>query len=180
LRRHRHRAIPRGVVSSSDGVSCRHGRATVVTPRPRRGESEGTLYVEATDDVFVTEGAVVDTLDVGYWWSEARPGDRPRHLRLRMDGRLEESSGEERKVEAVIAPGIRRFALPGRRLMGLDEWEVSYEDTDDGRTHAARLSTGPHEAPPPRFSAPDGACVAEHGTLQPVHSASETARALAP
>jgi hypothetical protein len=61
-----------------------------------------------------------------------------------------------------------------------DEWEVTYEDTDDGRIYASKLSTGPHEMPPPLFWAP-GACVAKGPSLRVVPAqAAERGTPLAP
>jgi len=132
--------------------------------------SDETLYVEVTDDHFVTEGAVVDTLDLGRWRREAKPDERARHERLRMDGQLSDWLGKVIIVDMSVTPTSRRFALPATAQWILDEeWEATYEDTDDGRTLAARLSTGPHEMPPPVFSAP-GACAVEGGELRPVRT----------
>jgi hypothetical protein len=131
--------------------------------------SEGTLYVEVTDDMFVTGGAVVDTLDFGWWNPEAKPGETPRHERLRMDGKLRDARGKVITVDMSVTPTSRRFALPAASWILYDEWAATYEDTDDGRTLASRLSTGPHEMPPPIFTAP-GACAVEGEALRPVRT----------
>ena len=117
--------------------------------------------------MFVTGGAVVDTLDLGWWNPEAKPGETPRHERLRMDGRLKDSFGKVTTVDVSVTPTSRRFALPAVSWILYDEWEAAYEDTDDGRALAARLSTGSHEMAPPVFTAP-GACAMEGGALRPV------------
>ncbi len=127
--------------------------------------SEGKLYVEVTDDVFVTQGAVVDTLDIVSWFDGGKPGQGPRHQRLRMDGRLTDDMGADRKTDVVNGPGTRRFALPGGAAMGPHDWKVVYEDSDDGRTLAGELSSGPHDIPPPRLRAPD-ACAVDGPSLR--------------
>jgi hypothetical protein len=143
--------------------------------------SDGTLYVEVTDDRFVTGGAVADTLDFGWWNREAKPGEPPRHERLRMDGKLRDALDKVTNVDMSVTPTSRRFALPATAEWIQDEeWEATYEDTDDGRTLAARLSTGPHEMPPPVFTAP-GACAVEGGALRPVRTRPlDSGTALAP
>jgi hypothetical protein len=145
--------------------------------------SDETLYVEVTDDAFVTEGRVVDVLDIGSWFTYAKPAEQTgyqRHRRLRMDGRLVDDAGKSQKVDVAIGPGTRRFALSGEWVNNADEWEITYEDTDDGRAYAGKLSTGPHETPPPRFWAP-GACEAAGGALRPVRARpTDPATALAP
>jgi hypothetical protein len=152
------------------------GKATAAMRLLLSGE---TLYVEVTDDVFVTDGKVVDTLDIGSWVTYAMPAERTgyqEHQRLRMDGQLIDDAGKNRKVDVAIGPGTRRFALPGRWVKNPGEWEVTYEDTDDGRTYASKLSTGPHEMPPPLFWAP-GACVAEGPSLRFVPAQAKDPRA---
>jgi hypothetical protein len=137
--------------------------------------------VEVTDDRFVTGGAVADTLDFGWWNREAKPGEPPRHERLRMDGKLRDALDKVTNVDMSVTPTSRRFALPATAEWIQDEeWEATYEDTDDGRTLAARLSTGPHEMPPPVFTAP-GACAVEGGALRPVRTRPlDSGTALAP
>ena len=133
------------------------GKATAAMRLVLSGE---TLYVEVTDDAFVTEGKVVDTLDIGSWFTYAMPAAQPgyqRHRRLRMDGRLVDDAGRSRKVDAGIGPGMRRFALPAEWLTNSEGWEVTYEETDDGRTSTGKLSTpGLTQMPPPLFWAREG------------------------
>jgi hypothetical protein len=157
------------LVDGAPGETSQGFRSGKPTAAMRLLISDWTLYVEVTDDVFITEGTVVDTLDIGSWSMHAKPGEGPRHLRLRMDGRLTDFAGESRRVDVVTGLGMRRFALPGGRVKNLGEWEVTYEDTDDGHTIAGKLSTGPHEMPPPVFWAP-GACVVEGPSLQVVQA----------
>jgi hypothetical protein len=144
--------------------------------------SDEILYVEVTDDKFVTAGPVVDTLDLGRWFSEAKPDEPPRHERLRMDGQLRDWLGKVITVDVSITPTSRRFALPAASWSWIrdEKWEATYEDTDDAHTVAARLSTGPHEMPPPVFTAP-GACAVEGGALRPVRTRPlDSGAALAP
>jgi hypothetical protein len=142
--------------------------------------SEQILYVEVTDDVFVTTGAVVDTLEFVWLVPEGKPGDSPRHERLRMDGTFQDSLGKRTTVEMSVTPTSRRFVLPAPSWIRYDQWEATYEDTDDGRAVVERLTTGAPETPPPVFTAP-GACVAEGGALRPVSRRSkDLASALAP
>jgi len=98
--------------------------------------SGGTLYVEVTDDVFVTRGSVVDTLVMESISRDALPVDPTQKERLRMDGTLTDWSGHVHQVEVAAGPSTRRFALKDAwpTLHGL--WRLSYEDTDDGRTLA--------------------------------------------
>lgn len=129
--------------------------------------SEGTLYLEVEDDVFITQGPVVDTLDLRSSFSEATPGERPLHERLRMDGTLLDHAGHVRQLELAVTPTSRRFALRGVWPLPFDVWDVTYEDTDDGHS-LVRLSTGAHGLrSPPTFSSPIP-CVAEAGVLRPL------------
>jgi hypothetical protein len=138
------------------------------------------LYVEVTDDTFVTAGTVVDMFEFVWLAPEGKPGDSPRHERLRMDGTLQDSLGKRTTVAMSVTPTSRRFVLPAPSWIRYDQWEARYEDTDDGRAVVARLTTGAPERPPPVFTAP-GACVAQGGSLRPVTPRSrDLASALAP
>src|ERR1019366_5373348 len=48
--------------------------------------SDETLFLEVTDDAFVTRGAVVDAIEVVSESEAAMPGEHPRHETLAMDG----------------------------------------------------------------------------------------------
>jgi hypothetical protein len=90
--------------------------------------SGDTLYVEVTDDVFVTHGTVVDTLDIGSWFTYQMPAERTgyqKHQRLRVDGQLLDDAGMSRKVDVAVGPGTRRFALPGSWVKSPGEWELT-------------------------------------------------------
>jgi hypothetical protein len=107
--------------------------------------SAGTLYVEVTDDVFVTKGLAVDALVFYSSSTHAMPGERGRTERLLMDGTLTGWDGKVRQVEVATGPSTRRFALTDA-WPGLDDpeghWRMAYEDTDDGRTFGPGQSTG--------------------------------------
>jgi hypothetical protein len=144
--------------------------------------SGDVLYVEIRDPAFVTTGPVVDTLDIGWWFVESKPGATPRHARLRMDGQLVDASGHVSNVETAQSGDTRRFAIPGLRqwmTSPMLPWEITYEDTDDGRT-VQRLSTGSHDLQPTVFRA-QGRCTITEGSLEVVRVASpDVAKALAP
>lgn len=130
--------------------------------------SGDTLYAEVTDDVFVTRGKVVDTLDVGSWFTFEMTGDRGQeHHRVHMDGQFSDGFGKRGRVDVAIAGGTRRFALPAKWVNDHEEWAVVYQDTDDGQTFASQLSTGPHDMAPPLFEAPR-ACVVRWQSLRVV------------
>jgi len=130
--------------------------------------SEGTLYVEVTDDVFVTKGRVVDALVFHSSSTHAMPGERGRTERLRMDGTLTDWDGKARQVEVATGPTTRRFALTDA-WPGPDDpegrWRMAYEDTDDGRTFGPGQSTGRLGQEPWVFTS-STACVARDGVLR--------------
>jgi len=129
--------------------------------------SEGTLYVEVTDDVFVTEGRAVDTLVFYSSSTHAMPGDRGHTERLLMDGTLTGWDGKVRRVEVATGPSARRFALADA-WPGPDDpeghWRMAYEDTDDGRTFGPGQSTGKLGHEPWAFTSPM-ACAPRDGVL---------------
>jgi hypothetical protein len=128
---------------------------------------EGTLYVEVTDDVFVTKSRVADALVFYSSSTHAMPGERGRTERLLMDGTLTDWDGKVRQVEVVTAPTTRRFALTDA-WPGPDDpeghWRMAYEDTDDGRTFGSGQSTGKLGHEPWVFTSPV-ACVPRDGAL---------------
>jgi hypothetical protein len=127
--------------------------------------SGGMLYVEVTDDVFVTQGLVVDTLVFYSTFREAMPGYHSATLRLRMDGKLTDWQGKVRQVEAATGPSVRRFALT-EVWPGPDEnpWRLTYEDTDDGHSLRTGQSSGKNSHEPWVFVSPF-ACVPRDGVL---------------
>jgi hypothetical protein len=133
-----------------------HGelRAADVTSAVRMLVSGDTLYVEVTDDVFVTSGARVDALSFYSMSPQAMPGYHGLTARLRMDGQLTDWKGNTRPVAMATGTTTRRFAVtdlwPGPE--GL--WKVSYEDTDDGRTLGPGQSTGKLSKEPWVFASP--------------------------
>jgi hypothetical protein len=103
-----------------------------------------TLFVEVTDDAFVTRGTVVDAIEVVSSLEEATPANRPWVQRLTMDGTFTDHDGTTRRVEvAESGPNVRRFALKDLWLTPFRVWWLAYEDTDDGRSVAERLSSVP-------------------------------------
>jgi len=105
--------------------------------------ADDVLYLEVTDDTFVTQGAVVDAIEVMWSSYEAKPGDHPRVERLTMDGKLTRE-GVTQQVEVVVAgPTTRRFALKGVWPPDMGSWSLAYVDTDDGRTVRQRIASVP-------------------------------------
>jgi len=146
--------------NTSHGEWIAHGSTSSV----RMLLSGGTLYVEVTDDAFVTKGAAVDSLVFYSTSPQAMPGYRSGTARLRMDGQLTDWNGTTRPVDVAIGASTRRFALtdvwPGRE--GL--WRLAYEDTDDGRTFGPGQWSGNMSHEPWVFVSPM-ACVARDGEL---------------
>lgn len=156
--------VDRAPGETSQGVVS-GGHATAAMRLLLSGE---TLYVEVSDDVFIDGAGVVDTLDVGSWFTQEMTGERGQeHHRVRMNGQVTDGGRKSGPVDVATGQGMRRFALPAKWVTDDEEWSVTYEDTDDGNTYASKLSTGPHEMPPPVFWAP-GACTAEQGSLRVV------------
>ncbi len=143
-----------------------HGelRAADVKSAVRMLVSGDTLYVEVTDDVFVTSGARVDALSFYSMSPQAMPGTHGLTARLRMDGQLTDWKGNTRPVPMATGTSTRRFAVtdlwPGPE--GL--WKVSYEDTDDGRTLGPGQSTGKLSKEPWVFVSPFP-CASQGGAL---------------
>jgi hypothetical protein len=103
-----------------------------------------TLYVEVTDDTFVTQGMVVDAVQFVSSFEGATPDSRPWIQRLTMDGTFTDNHGTTRHVEvAQSGPNVRRFAL--QHVLPTPDWLwwLTYEDTDDGRSIAERISSVP-------------------------------------
>jgi hypothetical protein len=146
---------------SSHGQWVAHGATSSV----RLLLSRGTLYVEVTDDAFVTKGSVVDTLVFYSTSPQAMPGYRSETARLRMDGQLTDWQGKVRQVEVATGPSIRRFALTDVWPGPEGPWRLSYEDTDDGRTFGPGQSTGKFSHEPWVFTSPL-ACVPRDGELR--------------
>jgi hypothetical protein len=117
--------------------------AAAATASVRALLSDGVLYLEVTDDTFVTRGAVVDAIEATWTSFEAKPGARPQVERLTMDGKLTRAGGN-RQVEVVDAgPSTRRFAV--RDVWPPDQgwWSLSYVDTDDGVAVRQRIDSVP-------------------------------------
>jgi hypothetical protein len=118
------------------------GVATKATSAVRLLEVAGTLYVQVTDDAFVTKGAIVDEIVFRAIFEQAMSAREARSARLRMDGQLTDWKGNVRHVEMAEGPSTRRFALTDVWPEPEDEWHIAYEDTDDGRTRGQRLGNG--------------------------------------
>ncbi len=104
--------------------------------------ADDVLYLEVTDDVFVTRGSVVDAIEVVWSSYEAKPGDHPSVERLTMDGKLTLEHVTHPIEVAEAGPNTRRFAVKSwPPAMG--SWSLSYVDTDDGRTVRQRISSVP-------------------------------------
>ena len=104
--------------------------------------ADDVLYLEVTDDVFVTRGAVIDAIEVVWSSYEAKPGDHPRVERLTMDGQLTRAGMTRQLDVAEAGPGTRRFAVKSWPPQ-MGSWSLSYVDTDDGRTVRQRISSVP-------------------------------------
>ena len=106
--------------------------------------SGDTLYIEVTDDVFVTQGAAVDAIEVVSTFPEAKPGESAWADRLAMDGTLTDHDGKRRQVGVAEAgPSTRRFAVKGLWPPAERYWSIAYEDTDDGHTIRRIPALGP-------------------------------------
>jgi len=128
-----------------------HGVAEPVAPATasvRALLSDGVLYLEVTDDTFVTRGAVVDALEVVWTSYEAKPGDHPRVERLTMDGKLTRAEGTKQVDVVEAGPGTRRFAVKGMWPPDLGWWSLAYVDTDDGRAVRQRIASVPSGSDP--------------------------------
>jgi hypothetical protein len=160
---------------ASGGVWVPHGATASV----RVLLSEGTLYVEVTDDVFVTQGAVVDTLVIESSFSEAMPGERGHVERIRMDGTVTDRDGKVHKVEVATGPSTRRFALKDAWARWDWLWRLSYEDTDDGRTVGATLATSRGNLERRVFASPYP-CVPRDGALHVDRPATDPEKPIVP
>jgi hypothetical protein len=105
--------------------------------------ADDVLYLEVTDDAFVTRGAVVDALEVTWSSYEAKPGDHPRVERLTMDGKLTRAGGTQQVDVVEAGPTTRRFALTSVWPPDMGSWSLAYVDTDDGRTVRQRIASVP-------------------------------------
>ena len=130
--------------------------------------SEGTLFVEVTDDAFVTKGPVVDRLTFTLAWMDDPVA---RVWKLTMDGALfgQSQLGRERTwrhVEStVVTPTLRRFRLPGVYSEDQKLARFIYEDTDDGKTVHQTLESGGYPGPIETFTS-DGRCTSSEGVLR--------------
>jgi hypothetical protein len=132
---------------------------------------DSTLYVEVTDDAFVTRRPVVDAIELVSTSEDAKPGDLAWVERLTMDGTLTDHLGRQRHVDlAEAGASVRRFAWkdawpPDDRI-----WWLSYVDTDDGRTAGERITPVPasnaHGQSLLRVS-PAPSCAPRDGALHP-------------
>ncbi|MGD0527910.1 MAG: hypothetical protein ABSE49_22445, partial [Polyangiaceae bacterium] len=100
-------------------------------------------YLEVTDDVFVTHGAVVDAVEVTWSSYEAKPGEHPVVERLTMDGKLTRPGSTGSIDVAEAGPSTRRFALRNVWPPTMGSWSLAYVDTDDGRTVRQRIVSVP-------------------------------------
>jgi hypothetical protein len=105
--------------------------------------ADGVLYLEVTDDVFVTHGAVVDAVEVTWSSYEAKPGEHPVVERLTMDGKLTRPGSTGSIDVAEAGPSTRRFALRNVWPPTMGSWSLAYVDTDDGRTVRQRIVSVP-------------------------------------
>jgi hypothetical protein len=108
--------------------------------------ADDVLYLEVTDDAFVTRGAVVDAIEVAWSSYEAKPGDHARVERLTMDGKLTRAGSTEQVEVAEAGPSTRRFALKSVWPPDMGSWSLSYVDTDDGRIVHQRISSVPRSS----------------------------------
>ncbi|MGD0676980.1 MAG: hypothetical protein ABSC94_16315 [Polyangiaceae bacterium] len=99
----------------------------------------GALYIEVSDDRFVTYGSVRDRLIVEFSNPQALPEEMS-SWELRMDGTLNGKLGTGRRLvegraeRAGLDPTVRRFRLTGVWTERDTLVRIGYEDTDDGLT----------------------------------------------
>jgi hypothetical protein len=153
-----------GITSAGDDTWHGGPLGAGATASVRALLSDGTLYVEVTDDTFVTHGPVVDTLVLESIRSDSFPTAHPRRERLRMDGMLTDWDGHVRQVEWAAGPSSRRFALKDGWPMPEDLWKLTYEDTDDGRKLGSRLAMSRTMERPFVFVSSE-ACIPRDGVL---------------
>jgi hypothetical protein len=127
--------------------------------------ADDAIYIEVSDDAFVTTGKVVDRLDVILTTKHALPGE-PLSWRLFMDGSVEAVSGPPPSAEMVsVTPTVRRFKLTGVAIA----WRVlallSYIDTADGLSERVRLLSGTEEGEIREVPKEKATCVIEGGSL---------------
>jgi hypothetical protein len=108
--------------------------------------ADDVLYLEVTDDAFVTNGEVLDAVEVLWSFYEAKPGEHAKVERLTMDGKLTRVGATQRVEVAEAGPNTRRFALTGIWPPEAGSWSLSYLDTDDGRTVRTRISSVPRQS----------------------------------
>jgi hypothetical protein len=131
------------------------------------------IYIEVSDEAFVTRGSLVDRLDVELSAYGAKPSEIVA-WQLFMDGRLVSTAGAggsppPRAEVSIANPTTRRFRLAGagaawRRLMRL-----TYVDTDDGKTERLRLLSGSVESEIHQVPSEEATCVAEGGSFRVRH-----------
>jgi hypothetical protein len=123
------------------------------------------MYIEVSDDAFVTAGNVVDRLDVILTAQHALPGEAL-SWRLFMDGRVEAVSGRPPSAEMVtVTPTLRRFKLAGVAVEWRELARLSYVDTADGLSERARLLSGTEEGDIRGVSDDKAICVIEGDSL---------------
>jgi hypothetical protein len=157
----------------------KHGQPTSPAPATasvRALMTEDALYLEVTDDTFVTRAPVLDRVDITIAPFDWKPGEA-RILHLTMDGAIisERDSGTERRSSRaeveIVDPGTRRFRVPpiwGEYASKMARF--GYADTDDGRSVRGVLSTGLFTEPIFDLTSsgghPEVRCTARDGTLR--------------
>jgi hypothetical protein len=128
--------------------------------------TDGAMYVEISDDAFVTAGKVVDRLNVTLTSRGALPGEAHR-WQLFVDGRIKSVEGLAPQAEMVsVNPTLRRFKLTGASVAWRQSADLSYVDTADGITERAVLRSGTVAGEIHRVPADEAVCVPEGGSLR--------------
>ena len=147
-------------------LDAQHGQPSGdVTASVRAMITNEAVYLEVSDDKFVTRGAHVDRVEltiapVGWMPGEARV------LHLTMDGAVasaRDTGAEQQRTRAEmenVDPQTRRFRLPVTwSEYASSTARLEYVDTDDGTSTQGVLSSGPHTEDildAPRCAAQDG------------------------
>jgi hypothetical protein len=114
------------------------------------------LFIEVTDDHFVSSGAATDRLVLE--WPNPEVG--PRKMHVALDGRTDSRSLDVRV--AVADANTRRFRIGTYE----PEIRITYEDSDDGKTIAERISSATDDGYSVGQRIDGAVCAAREGVLQ--------------
>ncbi|HEY8089278.1 MAG TPA: hypothetical protein VIF09_15570, partial [Polyangiaceae bacterium] len=159
------------------------GSCSLLVGDPTKGASmrlllaDTVLYVEVDDDAFVDAGGVVDRLRLSKDFVEAKGPEDSWIETGTIDGVWTGASHKARRIGvAMVGPTLRRFAVDGVLPDPAGHlWELTYEDTSDGRALRTTVTTvmpGTRDGQPMLATSPEATCAVRSGVLEPVRPGS--------